>query len=310
MAVRKLNGKWQADVTARGAGVRIRRTFETQKEAREAEARIKLEIANARLPRVGIESALTNYLKGEALALKDQNSVLSKARAIRPFIVGESFEDIGQVADEMKRAWLADGLKPATINRRLALLKRLGNLAYDWGWIDQPVSRRVKMLPGEISREFYLSLDQVEALADLCPRTGRFIRIAAFTGLRRSELLGLLEDSIQGDFIVLRSNTKTGKPRLVPIPEAIRGDIESLPLPIDSAMDYWLRKEWEGARIELNMPHIRFHDLRHTYASWLAQAGATLQLIGKAMGHSTPVMTNRYAHLLDEDLLRIADKLR
>lgn len=62
------------------------------------------------------------------------------------------------------------------------------------------------------------------------------------------------------------------------------------------------------AREKLGMSHLRIHDLRHTYASLLAQAGATLHLIGKAMGHSTPVMTNRYAHLVSDNLKELSDR--
>lgn len=308
MAVRKISKGWQVDVTDRGQNVRIRRNFSTQKEAKEAEAKIRLELKNAVLPKTSIERALEAYLTGEALSLKDYNSVKSKARAILPFIVGKSFDDIGQVTDDIKRAMLGKNLEPATINRRLALLKRVTNLAFDWGWLDQPVARRVKLLPGEKSRHYYLTVNQVQALADLCPITGDIIRIAAYTGLRRGELFRLNDDNLQEDFIVLMSDTKTNKPRLIPIPEQIKDLIKSIEWPLDSAFDYRLRDEFESARKELSLEHIRFHDLRHTYASLLAQAGATLQLIGKAMGHSTPVMTDRYAHLVADNLRDLADK--
>jgi integrase len=308
MAIRKISKGWQVDVTDRGQNVRIRRNFSTQKEAKEAEAKIRLELKNAVLPKTSIERALEAYLTGEALSLKDYNSVKSKARSILPFIAGKSFDEIGQITDDIKRSMLGNNLKPATINRRLALLKRVTNLAFDWGWLEQPVARRVKLLPGEESRHYYLTVDQVQALADLCPVTGDIIRIAAYTGLRRGELFRLNDTNLKDDFIVLMSDTKTNKPRLIPIPDQIKELVKSIEWPLDSLFDYRLRDEFESARLELGLKHIRFHDLRHTYASLLAQAGATLQLIGKAMGHSTPVMTDRYAHLVADNLRDLADK--
>lgn len=295
-------------VISREHNIRVRRTFKNQKEAVEAEAKIRNNIQSQSTPKTGIEKALEKYLTGEAKALKDYNSVLSKARAIHPFIKQKTFDQVGQVSDNIKQAMLAEGLKPATINRRLALLKRITNLAFDWGWIDTQEARRIKILPGEQSRHYYLTIEQVEDLASLCAMTGAIIRIAAFTGLRRGEIFKLTDEMITNDFIMLDSDTKTGKPRLVPIPEQIKDDLNKIEWPLDKILDYRLRTEFEAARTKLGIDHIRFHDLRHTYASLLAQAGATLQLIGKAMGHSTPVMTNRYAHLVAENLSDLAKK--
>lgn len=308
MSVSKQGKKWLVQVIDRGNGIRIRRTFGSKKEAVEAEAEIRRDIKRSAVPQVGIEKALEKYLTGEAKALKDIGSVKSKARAIRPYIAQKTFDNVGQVADDIKQAMLADRLKPATINRRLALLKRITNLAHDWGWIEYPVARRIKLLPGEVSRHYYLTIDQVEELAKACPTTGHIIRIAAYTGLRRGEIFKIEDGMIQDGFIILRADTKTGKPRLVPIPDQIKKEMDDINWPIDPAMDWELRKEFEAARDELNLSHIRFHDLRHTYASLLAQAGATLHLIGKAMGHSTPVMTDRYAHLVADNLRDLADR--
>lgn len=308
MSVRKTKaGKWQVEVY--NGSLRIRRTARTRKEAVAIEQQIREEIEEQSIPEVGIEKALENYLKGEAQSLKSFESLKSKARAIRPYIHNKTFSDIGNVADHIKRDMTSQGLKPATINRRLALLRRLGNLAYDWGWVDTVVSKRVKLLPGEQERHYYLTVKQVEKLSSECPITGHIVRLAAFTGMRRGEIFKLQPEDVKGAFIYAESKTKTGKPRAIPIPEQIKTTVEELALPIDPALDWELRKEFEAARKKLNMEHIRFHDLRHTYASLLAQAGATLKLIGEAMGHSSTQMTNRYAHLVAEHLKDLSDKL-
>jgi len=114
-------------------------------------------------------------------------------------------------------------------------------------------------------------------------------------------LLGLKDENLTGEFIALSPDTKTGQPRLVPVPQHIKPLLDDLNLPMDQTADYMLRKEFENARNSA-------YPYGHTYASLLAQASATLQLIGKAMGHSTPVMTNRYAHLISDNLLELSER--
>ena len=309
MSIRKRGDKWQIDIRMRASGIRIRRTAGTQREAREIESKIRQEIKEQQIPDAGIEHALAEYLKGEAKTLKDYKGIISKAKAIRSYITGQTFANIGLVQAKIKKDMLAEGLKPATINRRLALLRRLGNLAFEWGWIDTLVSKRVKLLPGETERHYYLTIEQVDTLASLCPITGSLIQIAAMTGLRRNELLTLTDDQfIDGKWIALGTDTKTGRPRLVPIPTNIRCLVSLYHWPLDNSYNQTLRNEFEAARDEMGLSHIRFHDLRHSYASFLVQHGAKLQHVGKAMGHSSTQMTNRYAHLLDDDLMELADK--
>ena len=251
---------------------------------------------------------MNEYLKGEAKTLKGYSSLLSISRAIRPYIQGKTFDQAGEVANEIKTAMIAEGLKAATINRRLSLLRRLCNLAFDWGWLEHNISRRIKLLPGEEERHYYLTVELVEAFAAEMPMSGNLVKVMAYTGLRSGELFRLEPEHITDEFIVLPAKTKTAKPRLIPIPEQVQDVIQELPLPLTKSHKYQLRTEWEAAREALNEPHLRIHDLRHTYASLLAQAGATLQLIGKAMGHSTPVMTNRYAHLISDNLKELAER--
>ena len=307
MSINKTKNGYQVDVVSRKHNIRFRRIVKTKKEAQELEAEVRTKIKRQVITSRGIEQCLSEYLKGEATILKDFTGLKSKARAIRPYIIGKTFDDLGTVAADIKSSGLNEKLKPATINRRLALLRRLGNLAFEWGWIEHPVGKRIKLLSGETVRHYYLTFDQVEKFAKLCPRTGDTIRAAAYTGLRKSELLGLTNDNIQGGFIVLAADTKTGKPRAIPIPDQIKHILKNLPLPVTPDT---VRNEFEAARKELEMEHIRFHDLRHSYASFLAQAGANLHLIGEAMGHSSPSMTARYSHLVRENLKDITDKFK
>lgn len=310
MSVRKRGDRWQVDVRNRALGVRIRRTARTRQQAVELESEIRQALKKQAIPDSGIEHALTQYLKGEAKTLKDYNGLLSKAKAIRPYIAGQTFDSIGLVQASIKKDMIKRGLKAATINRRLALLRRLANLAFEWGWIQAPLGKRIKLLPGETERHYYLTMDQVNKLAKLCPTTGALIKIAAMTGLRRSELLNLKPEQITADnsWVILDTGTKTGKPRTVPVPTIARELFDAYHWPLDNLYNQALRNELEAAREKMNIPHIRFHDLRHSYASFLIQNGGDLKKVGVLLGHSSTQMTNRYAHLMDDNLMDLAQK--
>jgi len=126
------------------------------------------------------------------------------------------------------------------------------------------------------------------------------IWFAALTGLRRGEMLALRSDQIRGDVLVLESTTKSGRPRGIPMPPRVaRIAREHLPW----GLPYWqLRKRFDAARAAIGMAHVHWHDLRHTYGSWLAQSGHPLTVIRDLMGHSSLAMTSRYSHLAPDHL--------
>jgi hypothetical protein len=86
---------------------------------------------------------------------------------------------------------------------------------------------------------------------------------------------------------------------MIPLPEAALEIASRLPLPLG---DQQLRLSFEAARIAVGRPDLHFHDLRHTYASWLVQSGVHLRAVQELLGHSTLTMTQRYSHLAPEHL--------
>jgi len=308
MPVRKRGDRWHVRVQL--GGQRIERSLgpaATKADALDYEARLRRDAVAGKLqrnPARTIDAALLRWLEGEAAQLKSYNNLLSKVRAIEPFAAGKSLAAIVLVAEEIKAAGIKAELSPATINRRLAILRRVANLAHDqWGWLDQPLGNRIKLLRGETTRHVYLTPDQVEALADHCQNAAvaTAIRLVARTGLREGELLRA--DTIFDGCIVV-DESKNGRPRLVPVPIDMPGLV--LPLGITYAT---LRTFFEKARTAAGMPHVRFHDLRHTAASWWAQAGANMAVLRDLLGHSNMAVTSRYAHLATADLKRASAKV-
>lgn len=131
---------------------------------------------------------------------------------------------------------------------------------------------------------------------------------AALTGLRRSEILRLTPEMIRGDLILLDAQTKSGRPRAVPMPpQAVEIAARRVPFTIGISL---LHKVFNEARIAAGLPHVHLHDLRHTFASWLAQDGASMAALRDLLGHSSLAVTSRYAHLARPDLAQVVEKLR
>jgi integrase len=190
------------------------------------------------------------------------------------------------------------------------MLKAVCRHAYKQGWIGENLSGRITMLKERNKREVYLTKTQVWALirgTESLP-TRAAIMIAAYSGLRASELLALPRTTSRAATLSVTSGkSKTGKPRVVPIAGPMRPYLSALPL----ALDYWqLHKQFLVARKKAGMPHLRFHDLRHTCASWLINAGVDLYTVGKILGHSGPQTTARYAHLADATLKKAMARLK
>lgn len=300
MPVRKRGDAWHIDIQV--GGQRIRCTAgkgATRAQALALESRLRADHLAGRLgraPKRSIDEALARWLTGEAARLKSHANILDKARAIRPAIAGRALTEIVQAAEQVKADGIAAGLAAATINRRIAILRRIAHLAHDaWGWLDQPLGAKIKLLPGERARHVYLTATEVEALAAAAapPAVADAIRLAAYSGMRRREVLtasGIV------DGCAVLPDTKSGRPRLVPLPP---GAAIHLPLGIG---DHALRKGFEAARAAIGRPDLRFHDLRHTAASFLVRAGVGLTVVRDLLGHANLAVTSRYAHLATDDL--------
>lgn len=290
-------------------GQRIQRSAgpsATKADAQALEAAIRRDAIDGRIGKPqtrSLDDALLRWLDGEARTLKDYAGHTSKARAIREYCAGKRLDQIVDAAEEIKRDGQKAGLAMATINRRLAILRRIANLAHDqWGWLDKPLGQRIKLFGGEQARHTYLTPDQVEHLAQCCAhtQTATAIRLAARTGLRMNEILAA-DTVFDGCIVVHPEQAKSGRPRLVPLPP----DMPDLLFPLGLTYPV-LRRNFEAARELAGLPDVRFHDLRHTAASWWAQAGANLTVLRDLLGHSTLAMTSRYAHLMTGDLKRAA----
>lgn len=314
MSVRKIGNRWQVRVRL-GGGQRVEPTLPpgaSHADARALEAQIRsaaIDAAVGRPRQYLIDEALDRWVETAAKSLKSWKLDLQyRVDVLRQYTPGKPLEALPDVADAVKKAGHASGLKPPSINRYVALLRRVGNLAERWGWTDLPLGRRVLMLPENSHRHVYLTPADVEAIAAKAdPRTGDMIRFAALTGLRQGELLALRPGQLRDGLLVLDAGTKSGRPRAIPLPEqAEEIGRRRLPWGMDKSS---LRDAWVKARAAAGREDVRWHDLRHTYASWLVQDGQALTAVRDLLGHSSTAVTNRYAHLAPAHLRGAVDSL-
>lgn len=308
MPVRRRGDVWWVDVQI--GGQRIRRSAgpgATREEAKKLEAQIRAKHRRVQRGAHTLDDALARWLDGEARSLKSRKQLLYHVAVLRPFCAGKLLADAPDVAESFAKKY-RDKVTNATINRKLAILRRICRLAYRvWHWLPEPIDQRIIMLQENNKRGTFLRAAQVEELAGACadPVAADMIRLAAFTGLRRSELFR----AEYRDGLLYLAETKSGKPRAIPVPERVRAIAARLPLPITPTH---LRKHFEAARKAAGLA-VRFHDLRHTFASLLIQAGGSLSTVQELMGHSTIAITkDLYGHLETDHLaktVRLLDKL-
>jgi integrase len=298
MAVEKRGDAW--GVRLQIGGQEVRRSLgpgSTKAHALDLEAKIRRDGINGQLGHPAarpLDDALLRWLEGDSTVHKDRTGDIQRVRMWRPFTAGQSLHDAVAVAGRATDAWLAAGLTPATINRRIALLRRVCRLAHSrWNWLKDDLSRKLVALPGEKSRRVFLSRAQVMILVHAAPKAlGDAILLSAYTGLRRGELMRLKPaDAVDGCVIVRVA--KSGKPRTVPVARQALPILTRLPIPLTLNQ---LDTQFRAVRKTTGLDHITFHDLRHTYGSWLAESGASGTVIRDVMGHSNLSVTSRYLH--------------
>jgi len=130
-----------------------------------------------------------------------------------------------------------------------------------------------------------------------------------FTGVRRGEALGLEWENVdRSRGVVVLVKTKNGKPRDVQLSRnadtvlARRWKQGATGLVFVSRNWNSFRQAWTAALKAAGIRRFRFHDLRHTTASWLVQQGRSLKEVKELLGHSDIAITLRYAHLAPDHL--------
>lgn len=211
----------------------------------------------------------------------------------------------------------ADTVKPGTIAKEMSVLKHCLRLAVEWGELNQnpAAGARLPKLPAGKTR--YLTPGELKAALESAPEWMRApMAFAACTGVRRGEMLSLRwMDVDTANRRLYLCDTKNGALRVLPIPEFALTVLRSLPegnagdtvfAGVDPAkLSVYTKRVFK----RMGIPDASFHTLRHTAASWLVMEGVDLYAVGQILGHKTPRMTQRYAHLSPEYMAGAVGKL-
>jgi integrase len=194
------------------------------------------------------------------------------------------------------------------VQKELNVLKHLLRLAVDWEIIPISPASSVKSPRVPAGRVWYLQPAELRLLLDAAPGWLRpIIALAACTGMRRSEILGLrwLDLDLANGRILL-PQTKNGEGRIVYLNNAALSAIRSVPVTsaTKTAGLVFGRISPEQVSVAfarlcrtLTIADFRFHDLRHTAASWLRMKGADIHTVAQLLGHKDLRMAARYQHL-------------
>jgi len=217
---------------------------------------------------------------------------------------------------------------PATVNRYMAALGHaLTIAANEWEWIEENPMRKISKLSEPRGRVRFLDDKERERLLEACkasasPYLHTLVVLALSTGARQGELINLRwsDVDLQRRIITLH-DTKNKERRLLPLAHyalqlmeehnKVRNIASDLVFPSPSyPMKPWdSRSTWLSALKKAGIQNFRFHDLRHSCASYLAMNGASLAEIAEVLGHKTLAMVRRYAHLSEAHTAKVVQSM-
>ncbi|HKS40337.1 MAG TPA: site-specific integrase [Blastocatellia bacterium] len=322
MSVKKRGDKWYYDFMVRHTRYRgVIQEARNKAQANKAEAKIRLDVYEGRFGNGSFRS-FTEFVEQVYMpdAQANKRSFLS-ADAIHAKVILKQFgnwqlnEITPMMIEKFKRdrtATSVRGGKPrsaATVNRELQCLSKILSTARDNGLISENPCSRVKLLREDNKRTRYLTESEEEALMAVLTGKHAYLRpivvLALQTAMRQGEIVNLRWPQV--DFYrdcIYVTNTKSGKDRVVPMNEISRQELLALR---DNGSERvfgntlpQVKKSFKVATAKANIEDFRFHDLRHTAATRMADAGVDAFTIAAILGHATLQMASRYTHATDE----------
>lgn len=240
--------------------------------------------------------------------------IFAEYRELEPMSLRDT--DVNTLSD-LRDARMS-AVSPSTLNREFSLLRAVMNRAVEWTWIDHvpkfPMAHLEPADPRWLTREQF-----TELLKHLPNHSAELARFAVATGLRRGNITGLTWDRVDLDERSVRveaSQAKGKKPLHVPLNDDAMAVLERQK-GRDPKWVFVFRKKpvyqvttraWREAVKAIGQEGLRFHDLRHTWASWQAKEGTPLYALREMGGWATDAMVKKYAHLGRSDLAVYASR--
>ncbi len=319
-------GRWIVDFTCKGR--RITRVVGSSKRAAEARAAmIKADILRdpydfgRKKPEILFEDQAKEYM--ELYSKQNKKSWMSDEYSLnhlKEYFKGKCLSEISpDLIEKYRLKRKADGVSAATQNRELACLKTLFNKAVEWERVETNPAGKVKKIRENNIKERILSPDEMRRLIDAANPAIRPVLVTALnTGMRRNEILSLRwknVDLVRGYIFI--EDSKSGRSRNVPVNgevfEALSGLKQDGEFVFPNAETGTYVKDvktaFKGACERAKIKGLRLHDIRHTAASKMIEAGIDLVTVSKILGHASIQMTMRYAHPTPENMRLAVEKL-
>jgi len=259
---------------------------------------------------------LPNYKKG---ALER-----SRINGLVEFFRGSDLRDVTHMMVERFRAQrLKLGNSKATVNRYLALMKRMYNLAIDEGLASENPVKKVKFYSeaDRVKERILTDAEEKRLMSFAEPHLKPILVVALNTGMRFSEIMNL--EWNHTDFTAKRirvEKTKSGKVRFININAPLLSELVQLkakaqsprylfPNPKTAKPFTLVRRSFSTACRRASIQGLRFHDLRHTFATRLIQNGVDIETVRSLLGHFSIVVTQRYTHSNNEMKQRAVELL-
>jgi integrase len=311
------SGRWlfQFDRVIEGQRVRANKVLPegtTRKEAAEFDQRETRRLwqlaTGGERPEPLIDDAVLAYLTRHAQGLKNRKDIEGALAILLPHYQGKPLSALPEVAKEYPGK--AGKVKPATIRNRLAYLRA----ACRWAWKHEGMGEHdpaERMVLPKVKNARHVYLTRAEAVRVFRAMGLSFsrdaARVAFYTGWRISEVLQAKAVEMPEGWTLQIPDTKNGLPRIVPVHHRI----------VHLVRDHWPPQvtKWTSSKATkaalrgVGLGHARLHDLRHSAASEMINAGVDLYTVGGVLGHKSQVSTARYAHLATERLREAVSKI-
>ncbi len=264
---------------------------------------------------------MTRYLT-ERSAQKAPKSYQRDQQALKHLLPVFGEKLLGEVTPKLLAAYKAqrrtEEAAPATTNKELQVVRHAFNLAErEWEWCRENPMRKISLESVDNQIDRWLTEEEEGRLLAVAPAWLRpLIVFALHTGMRQGEILSVQwhdVDFTRRTLVVMKS--KNRERRTLPLnhtvvallaeKHAAGGSDTGLVFTTSTGTGLKARyvvRAFSKARDRAGLPEFRFHDLRHTFATRLAQRGVDLYKVQRLLGHKTGVMTQRYAHHSPESL--------
>jgi integrase len=282
-----------------------------------------------------LEEALDRYIRDELPQKpKSYDKQLMQLEWWKAELGAYLLADITPALISEKRDYLLQGKtyrgtkrSEATVNRYLAALSHALTIAVnEWEWLDDSPMRKVRKLKESRGRVRFLSEDERKLLLSACKDRNdsnlyTIVVLALSTGARKGEILNLRwKDVSFSRKVITFEETKNDERRSVPLvghayelvnemATVRRIDTDYLFPSTGGSKSLDIRYAFEAAVKQAGLPDFRFHDLRHSAASYLAMNGASLAEIAEILGHKTLQMVKRYAHLTEQHTAEVVSSM-